>query len=83
MLTSLMSQEYFPQELDASALGPFRAILKVLQAAQAEIIPISLSSTRYALSAYYVLASAEASSNLARYSGVQYGEVDLDVLNLT
>jgi aspartyl-tRNA(Asn)/glutamyl-tRNA(Gln) amidotransferase subunit A len=38
-----------------------------------EIVPISLPSTRHALSAYYVLAPAEASSNMAKYDGVRYG----------
>lgn len=41
----------------------------------ANIVPISMPSTSYALSSYYVLASAEASSNMARYDGIQYGEV--------
>ncbi|KAJ9609997.1 Trimeric GatFAB AmidoTransferase(AdT) complex subunit [Cladophialophora chaetospira] len=39
-----------------------------------EIVPISLPSTKHALSAYYVLAPAEASSNLAKYDGVRYGQ---------
>jgi aspartyl-tRNA(Asn)/glutamyl-tRNA(Gln) amidotransferase subunit A len=44
-----------------------------LRAAGAKIVPISLPHTRYALPAYYIVAPAEASSNLARYDGVRYG----------
>jgi len=44
-----------------------------LQEAGAEIIDISLPTARYALPAYYIIAPAEASSNLARYDGVRYG----------
>jgi aspartyl-tRNA(Asn)/glutamyl-tRNA(Gln) amidotransferase subunit A len=46
---------------------------KWLQAAGAEIVEVSLPHTRYALPAYYIVAPAEASSNLARYDGVRYG----------
>jgi aspartyl-tRNA(Asn)/glutamyl-tRNA(Gln) amidotransferase subunit A len=45
----------------------------VLKAAGAEIVEISLPHTKYALPAYYIVAPAEASSNLARYDGVRYG----------
>ncbi len=44
-----------------------------LKAAGAEIVEISLPHTKYALPAYYIVAPAEASSNLARYDGVRYG----------
>jgi aspartyl-tRNA(Asn)/glutamyl-tRNA(Gln) amidotransferase subunit A len=44
-----------------------------LQAAGAELVEVSLPHTKYALPAYYIVAPAEASSNLARYDGVRYG----------
>ncbi len=47
--------------------------IAMLKAAGAEIVDISLPHTQYALPAYYVIAPAEASSNLARYDGVRYG----------
>ena len=46
---------------------------KLLQESGAEIIDISLPNTKYALPTYYIVAPAEASSNLARYDGVKYG----------
>nr|VWP02235.1 MADS-box MEF2 type transcription factor [Ganoderma boninense] len=66
-------QEYFPTELQPSIVTPVRAILDQLRARGATIVPVSLPSTPYALSAYYVISSAEASSNLARYDGIEYG----------
>ena len=54
-------------------MSPFRRVVRALKNRGATVLPVSLPNTRYALSAYYVIASAEASSNLARYDGVQYG----------
>ena len=67
-------KEYFPSELSPQIIEHVRSVLTVLKANGASIIPVSMPSTSYALSSYYVLASAEASSNMARYDGIQYGE---------
>jgi len=66
-------QEYFPSELPPQIIEHVRSVLTALKANGANIVPVSLPSTSYALSSYYVLASAEASSNMARYDGIQYG----------
>ncbi|KAF9005867.1 amidase signature enzyme [Hymenopellis radicata] len=66
-------QEYFLAELSPSVIDATKRTLKALKTQGVTIVPVSLTSTSYALSAYYVIASAEASSNMARYDGVQYG----------
>ncbi|KAL8393387.1 hypothetical protein RB595_003236 [Gaeumannomyces hyphopodioides] len=60
-------------ELDPAIRAAWAAAASLLQALGARVVPVSLPSTRHALSAYYVLAPAEASSNLAKYDGVRYG----------
>ncbi|HEU0043646.1 Asp-tRNA(Asn)/Glu-tRNA(Gln) amidotransferase subunit GatA [Sphingomonas sp.] len=62
-----------PGEIDAL----WQAGVAWLKDAGAEIVEVSLPHTRYALPAYYIIAPAEASSNLARYDGVRYGLRDL------
>ena len=65
--------EYNIEELSPIVREVWLDTLQRLQAAGHTIHPISLPTTRQALSAYYVLAPAEASSNLAKYDGVRYG----------
>ncbi len=65
--------EYFPRELDPRIKEVCGQALARLAAAGAEIRDVSLPHTRFAIPTYYVLAPAEASSNLARFDGVRYG----------
>ena len=66
-------KEYFPSEMDAEVRSAVEAGIKLLGDIGCEVKPISLPHSRYAIPAYYVIATAEASSNLARYDGVRYG----------
>jgi aspartyl-tRNA(Asn)/glutamyl-tRNA(Gln) amidotransferase subunit A len=66
-------QEYNIQELTAPVRQAWNDTLSKLQQAGHTLVPVSLPTTQQALSAYYVLAPAEASSNLAKYDGVRYG----------
>jgi aspartyl-tRNA(Asn)/glutamyl-tRNA(Gln) amidotransferase subunit A len=65
--------EYFAEGLDPEVRAAVEAAIERLRGAGAEVRPISLPHTRYAVPTYYVLATAEASSNLARFDGVRYG----------
>lgn len=65
--------EYNIEELDPKIRAAWSRAADLLQASGAEVVPVSLPSTKHALSAYYVIAPAEASSNLAKYDGVRYG----------
>ncbi len=66
-------QEYFGEGLDPEVEAAVRAALRTLAGLGAEVIEVSLPHTGYAVAAYYIIAMAEASSNLARYDGVKYG----------
>ena len=68
-----MPTECFGEGLSKQVNGAIQTAAKQLQELGAEIIEISIPSIQYALSAYYVLSSAEASSNLARFDGIRYG----------
>jgi aspartyl-tRNA(Asn)/glutamyl-tRNA(Gln) amidotransferase subunit A len=65
--------EYFGEGLDAEVRAAVEAGIAKLRAAGCEIVPISLPHTAYAVPTYYVIATAEASANLARFDGVRYG----------
>ena len=66
-------KEYRVEGMSAGIEALWQAGIDMLRDAGAEIVDISLPHTKYALPAYYVIAPAEASSNLARYDGVRYG----------
>jgi aspartyl-tRNA(Asn)/glutamyl-tRNA(Gln) amidotransferase subunit A len=66
-------RQMLEQGVEHSVGGCFYAALEILRKRGAEIIDIELPHARYAISTYYVVATAEASSNLARFDGVRYG----------
>ncbi len=66
-------QEYFGAGLDPQVEQAVRAALSHYQSLGAELVDVSLPHTEYAVAVYYLIATAEASSNLARYDGVKYG----------
>lgn len=65
--------EYYGEGVDTSVKETVMNAVRELEKQGAEIADISLPSTKYALNAYYIISSAEASSNLARFDGVKYG----------
>ena len=66
-------KEYFVQGLDPEVKKSTEEAIKLLKGLGAEFEEMSLPHTEYAVSVYYIIAPAEASSNLARFDGVQYG----------
>jgi aspartyl-tRNA(Asn)/glutamyl-tRNA(Gln) amidotransferase subunit A len=66
--------EYFGEGLDEEVRAAVEAAIQKLAALGCEIVPVSLPHTEYAIPTYYLVATAEASSNLARYDGVRYGQ---------
>ena len=70
-------KEYRLEGIDPDIDAMWDAGIAMLKDAGADVVEISLPHTKYALPAYYIIAPAEASSNLARYDGVRYGLRDL------
>jgi aspartyl-tRNA(Asn)/glutamyl-tRNA(Gln) amidotransferase subunit A len=68
-----VAKEYFGEGLEAETRSAIEAAIQKLAGLGCEIMEVSLPHTKYAIPAYYLVATAEASSNLARFDGVRYG----------
>jgi aspartyl-tRNA(Asn)/glutamyl-tRNA(Gln) amidotransferase subunit A len=68
-----LPREYFVSGLDAGVKRAVEKAIGVLRGLGAETVEVSLPHTEYAIATYYVIATAEASANLARFDGVRYG----------
>ena len=68
-----LPKEYMIGGLDAEVKSAVDTAVKQLQSLGAEIVEISLPHTDYAVATYYIIATAEASANLARFDGIRYG----------
>jgi aspartyl-tRNA(Asn)/glutamyl-tRNA(Gln) amidotransferase subunit A len=66
-------EEYFGKGLDDEIRAAIEVVMDKLRAAGCELVRVSLPHTKYAVPTYYLVATAEASSNLARFDGVRYG----------
>ena len=68
-----MPREYFISGIDPQVDAAVRAAIKHYESLGAEIVEVSLPNTEHAVGVYYIIATAEASANLARFDGVRYG----------
>jgi aspartyl-tRNA(Asn)/glutamyl-tRNA(Gln) amidotransferase subunit A len=68
-----LPREYFGEGLSDEVRGPLMRLLDAMKACGAEAVEVSLPNVNYAVATYYIVCTAEASSNLARYDGVKYG----------
>ena len=75
-------KEYFGDGLDEEVRGVVENSIEILRSQGVEIVEVSLPRTEYCVAVYYLIAPAEASSNLARYDGVAYGFRDKGQENL-
>ena len=75
--------EYFIDGIEPDVLASIKSGLELLKGLGAELVDISLPHTKYATAVYYILAPAEASSNLSRFDGVRYGYRDKSAKTLS
>ena len=68
-----LPREYYTKGMDTEVENAVRQTVEQCRQLGAEIVDVSLPHTEYAISAYYIIATAEASANLARFDGVRYG----------
>jgi aspartyl-tRNA(Asn)/glutamyl-tRNA(Gln) amidotransferase subunit A len=78
-----LPREYFIDGITPGVRAAIEATVQQLAAAGAEIVDISLPHTEFAVATYYIIATAEASSNLARFDGVRYGHRATQPADLT
>jgi aspartyl-tRNA(Asn)/glutamyl-tRNA(Gln) amidotransferase subunit A len=78
-----VAKEYLGEGLDKEVRSAIEAAIQKLAKQGCEIVEVSLPHTKYAIPAYYIVATAEASSNLARFDGVRYGYRAKDARNLS
>lgn len=76
-------REYFPESLDRDVASVVNKRLEELRERGAELVEITLPESDYAIAAYYILTTAEASSNLARFDGARYGYRSKDAEDLS
>ncbi|EFA81508.1 glutamyl-tRNA amidotransferase A subunit [Heterostelium album PN500] len=65
--------DYLVKEMDPEIINLWRETVDLIEQAGGKVVAVDLPHTKYALPAYYILATSEASSNLARYDGIRYG----------
>jgi aspartyl-tRNA(Asn)/glutamyl-tRNA(Gln) amidotransferase subunit A len=78
-----VAKEYFGEGLDREVRNAVEAAIHKLASLGCEVVPVSLPHTEYAIPTYYLVATAEASSNLARFDGVRYGHRAAEVRSLS
>ncbi len=81
-LTIGLPEEYWGAGVDAEVAESCKAAVTLAESLGARTVPVSLKLSEYAVAVYYVIATAEASSNLARFDGVRYGHRDKSAAEL-
>jgi len=77
-----MPKEYFIEGIDPQVDRAVRDAIRQYESLGAEIVEVSLPNTEHAVGVYYIVATAEASANLARFDGVRYGHRASEISNL-